>query len=223
MIKILENIVSTKDISKIKKLLKQGHFTPGKDTAGWAAKSVKTNDQWHADSEYSDEVFSILSQALLSHPHFSAFTYAKDIAPFLISQSQKGNGYGSHVDDALMGHQHIMRSDLSCTIFLDSPDNYTGGELTIDMGTTTLKYKLPIGSAIIYPSTYLHRVEPVTEGSRLVAVTWLESYVRNAEQREILSDLDEARREVMKSQGKTTAFDKISKTHSNLLRLWSNT
>lgn len=223
MIKILDNVLSTQDIAEIKKLLALGHFTSGKDTAGWAAKSVKTNEQWRADSEQTDKVSNILGQALLSHPHFSAFSYAKDIAPFLISQSQKGNGYGNHVDDALMGHQHIMRSDLSCTIFLESPENYIGGDLAIDIGTTTLKYKLPIGSAIIYPSTYLHRVEPVTQGSRLVAVTWLESYVRSAEQREILSDLDEARREIIQSQGKSTAFDKISKTHANLLRLWSNT
>ncbi|WP_413694178.1 Fe2+-dependent dioxygenase [Psychromonas sp. KJ10-2] len=141
----------------------------------------------------------------------------------MISQSQHSGGYGDHVDDALMGSEAILRSDLSCTLFLSNPDDYQGGELVFSFGAQQLSYKLPAGHAIIYPSTSLHRVNPVTEGVRHVGITWLESYIRHADQREVLQDLDNARREIMKTQGKSNAFDKISKSHANLLRLWAET
>jgi len=223
MITILENVLKTEDLSVIHQMLKQGQFYAGAETAGWAAKSVKTNQQWQAEPELEAEVTNILTTHLVTHPQFSTSTYAKKLAPFLISQSQHSGGYGNHVDDALMGTDSILRSDLSCTLFLSDPNDYEGGELVFSFGAEQLSYKLPAGHAIIYPSTSLHQVTPVTKGVRHVGVTWLESYIRHSEQREVLKDLDSARRDIMKDQGKNSAFDKISKSHANLLRLWAET
>jgi len=223
MITILENVLSAQELQQIHKMLQQGQFHAGSETAGWAAKSVKKNLQWYAQPELEAELSNTVTTKLVTHPEFSTTTYAKKIAPFLFSVSKDAGGYGDHVDDALMGAESIIRSDISCTVFLSDPEDYEGGELVFSLGAEKLSYKLPAGQAIIYPSTTLHRVEPVTKGERRVAVTWLESYVRSVEKREILNDLDLARRHIMSSQGKNTSFDQISRSHANLLRLWAET
>lgn len=223
MITILENVISKKELSLIHATLDLGQFFSGLETAGWAAQSVKKNQQWYADPELEAELSNKLTTKLVSHSQFTTTTYAKKISPFLFSESRDSGGYGDHIDDALMGAESILRSDLSCTVFLSDPDEYCGGELIFSIGAEKLSYKLKAGQAIIYPSTTLHRVDPVTEGTRRVGVIWLESYVRSAEKREILNDLDLARRNIMSAQGKNVAFDQISKSHSNLLRLWAET
>ncbi|MGX9418738.1 Fe2+-dependent dioxygenase [Vibrio sp. WJH972] len=223
MIKILKNVISYDQIQNLDLLIQDGTFHSGKNTAGWAAQSIKNNQQWSARPEQEAELSAYLTSLLTSHPEFATTTYGKRIAPFLVSESQDSGGYGNHVDDALMGAETIIRSDISCTIFLSDPTDYIGGELVINLSGQELSYKLPLGHAIVYPSTTLHRVNPVTTGVRRVGVTWLESYVRSAEDREVLNDLDLARRDIMKSQGKCAAFDQISKAHANLLRRWSDT
>ena len=108
------------------------------------------------------------------------------------------------------------------TIFLNAPEDYDGGELVMELGGAEIKYKLPAGAAIFYPSNTLHRVAEVTRGQREVAVTWVQSVVRSPEQREILFDIDKVRRSVFKEKGKTREFDLLSKAHANLMRLWSD-
>ena len=223
MITILENVLSEDELKQIHQTLSRGTFHVGDETAGWAAKSVKKNLQWYADPELETDLSNTMTTKLVTHPDFATTTYAKKIAPFLFSESKDSGGYGNHVDDALMGADSIIRSDISCTIFLSEPKDYSGGELVFSIGAQALSYKLSAGQAIIYPSTTLHRVEPVTEGVRSVAVTWLESYVRDTEKRGILGDLDLARRNIMTTQGKNSAFDQVSRSHANLLRLWAET
>ncbi len=223
MITILENVLSEDELKQIHQTLNRGTFHAGDETAGWAAKSVKKNLQWYADPELETDLSNTMTTKLVTHPDFATTTYAKKIAPFLFSESKDSGGYGNHVDDALMGADSIIRSDISCTIFLSDPKDYSGGELVFSIGAQALSYKLSAGQAIIYPSTTLHRVEPVTEGVRSVAVTWLESYVRDTEKRGILGDLDLARRNIMTTQGKNSAFDQVSRSHANLLRLWAET
>lgn len=223
MITILKNVLSKEELIYINSVIDSGQFYPGAETAGWAAQSVKNNLQWRSTPNQEEELSVQLTHILVSHTEFATSTYAKTVAPFLFSESRDSGGYGNHVDDALMGAKTIIRSDMSCTVFLNNPEDYSGGELVMDLGGTELSYKLPMGHAIIYPSTTLHRVEPVTKGVRRVGVTWLESYIRHSEQRNILNDLDFARRDVMKVQGKSVAFDKISQAHANLLRCWAET
>ena len=126
--------------------------------------------------------------------------------------------YGRHTDNAMMGGQ--WRSDVSFTIFLTPPEAYEGGHLVVEGASFEQKYRLKSGHAIAYPSSTLHRVDPITEGSRWAIVGWVQSWIRDPAQREMLYDLDTARRAIFDNQGKTNEFDLISKTMTNLLRTW---
>jgi PKHD-type hydroxylase len=141
--------------------------------------------------------------------------------PLTFSRYAPGMEYGNHVDDAIMAGDPPLRSDISVTLFLAPPEDYDGGELVLDSHGGEEAYKLPAGHAIIYPSTALHRVAPVTHGTRDVAIGWIQSLVREAAKREILFDLDTARRSIFAAQGKSADFDRLSLSYSNLLRLWS--
>jgi PKHD-type hydroxylase len=142
------------------------------------------------------------------------------IAPPLLSATGPGEGYGAHVDDPVMGGDKPLRTDLSLTLFLSPPDAYEGGDLVLESAAGVERVKLPAGDAFLYPSTVLHRVEPVQSGERLVAVTWVQSRVRDPGAREILFDLDRARRAVFAAEGKSETFDLVAGCHANLLRRW---
>lgn len=223
MIIRLADVLNQAQQDELKQFLAIGQFEAGTLSAGWTARGVKQNEQWHADSEQMAALNDWLTARLAEHPEFAGATYAKYTAPFICSRSQNGGHYGDHIDDALMGGEQITRSDISCTIFLSDPDEYEGGDLVMDFGGETLRFRLPAGHAIVYPSTTLHRVEPVTAGCRTVAVSWIESYVRDAGKREVLRDIDQARRAIMDSEGKSAAFDKLCRSHANLLRMWAET
>jgi PKHD-type hydroxylase len=115
-----------------------------------------------------------------------------------------------------------MRSDISFTLFLDEPESYDGGELVMETSAGESAVKGPAGSVFLYPSTTLHRVAKLNSGVRRVCVGWLQSHVRSADQREILFDLDTARRSLFKASGKTAEFDLMSKSVANLLRMWAD-
>lgn len=223
MIIQLSQVLNTQQLTAINTLIDQGQFEDGKKTAGWHAKQVKNNQQWQATDLLTKELNQKLSSALGGHPEFASATYPKYMQPFMVSESSDGAHYGNHVDDALMGNDSILRTDISCTIFLSDPDSYTGGDLTMDLYGESLSFKLAAGNALLYPSTSLHRVTPVTKGCRRVALTWIESYIRETSQREILHDLDCARKDILATSGKTASFDQVSKSHANLLRRWALT
>lgn len=223
MITKLPQVLSAQQISSIIQLVEHGDFIDGKSTAGWHAKAVKTNRQWQGEPELNEQIQQGMQGALTQHPLFSGATYAKSMMPFIISESTLGGGYGNHIDDALMANDTVLRTDISCTVFLTPPEDYEGGELVMNLSGMEMAFKLNAGDAIIYPSTTLHRVNPVTSGSRQVALTWIESHIPQASQREMLFDLDTARKDIMEHQGKTDAFDRITKTHANLLRQWAMT
>jgi PKHD-type hydroxylase len=223
MITKLPQVLSTQQVSSILQLIEHGDFINGKSTAGWHAKEVKKNLQWQGEPELNEQIQQGMQGALTQHPQFSGAAYAKSMMPFIISESTLGGGYGNHIDDALMAHETVLRTDISCTVFLTPPQDYEGGELVMNLSGMEMAFKLNAGDAIIYPSTTLHRVNPVTSGSRKVALTWIESHIPQASQREILFDLDCARKDIIEQHGKTNAFDRITKTHANLLRQWAMT
>jgi len=223
MIKVLSNVLTEQQVQEVTQLLKNGEFVDGKTTAGRYAKSVKQNLQWQADGESMERVNQFVTGILAKHPDFASLCYPKYLAPFLISKSQHNGHYGQHVDDALLISDSVTRSDLSCTVFLCNPDEYEGGELCFDYHGLALSYKLNAGDVIIYPSTTLHEVKPVSKGCRTVAVSWIESYVRDVEKREILFDLDQSRQQIFAESGKSNTFDLLSKSHANLLRRWAET
>lgn len=192
-------------------------FRDGKATAGWYAREVKNNLQAAPGAE-ADRIIARLQEALLAHGVFTAAARPKAITTLLLSRYEPGMEYGLHVDDAIMAGQ---RADLSFTYFLSPRDSYDGGELMIDSGMGEDAVALDAGQLILYPSSTLHRVNPILRGVRLAAVGWVRSFVRATEHREILFDLEVALREVHQREGKTALFDKLVKTRSNLLRLWA--
>ena len=133
----------------------------------------------------------------------------------MFTKSLQGMKYGRHIDNAYMS---TGRADLSFTIFLNEKDKYSGGELLIEGLNSEDKFKLDSGAIIIYPSTYLHSVQEIISGERIVVVGWIESYVRSIEEREYLFDLDAGARSLLARHGRSDELDLIFKSYSNLLR-----
>jgi PKHD-type hydroxylase len=223
MILCIADVLTAKDLDAINSALHTAKFVDGKTTAGWHARLVKHNTQLQDDGSAAvQHLKASISQALQRNTLFQMAVMPKVIRETLFSRYDSGMSYGSHVDNAVMGQSELMRSDVSLTLFLSQPETYDGGELVIESSQGEQGYKLPAGSMIVYPSTTLHRVEPVTSGSRLAAVTWVQSLVRDSAQREILFDLDTARQILFEKSGKTSEFDLISKSYANLLRQWAS-
>lgn len=220
MIVCIDSLLEPSDLVTIHQLLERAEFVDGGATAGTFAKVVKHNEQLKSDTDTAQKVRNIIQQKLLDRPLFQAVARPKAMRPLLISRYTPGMAYGWHTDNAVMGDRPLHRSDISLTVFLSDPSAYEGGELVIDTSLGEQSFKLPAGSAVVYPSTCLHQVTEVTAGTRLAAVTWVQSQVRSAHHREILFDLDTVRRSLFEQYGKTTEFDLLSKAYANLLRQW---
>ena len=187
----------------------------GKRTAGNHAAKVKNNLQLRRDSDLSIKFSDLITKKILNEELIKSFALPKKIHGTIFSKSRSGMKYGRHIDNAYMSSG---RADLSFTIFLNSKDNYEGGELSIESFNSEEKFKLNAGEIIIYPSTYLHSVEEVVDGERLVFIGWIESYVKSIEEREYLFDLDAAARSLLAKYGRSNEVDLIFKSYSNLLR-----
>lgn len=220
MIVEIKDVISSEELKIILNSLESAEFVDGKITAGWHAKLVKDNTQLDKKSQKAVELSNIVINALNRHPLVQAAALPKQIHSLLFSRYQEGMSYGSHVDNAFMGKPHFWRSDVSFTLFLSSPTSYDGGELVIEGATKEDSYKLEAGSAILYPSSSLHRVGAIASGTRLVAVGWIQSLIRDPAKRELLFDLDTVRRSIFAKEGKSLEFDLLCKTYSNLLRIW---
>ena len=216
MILAIADILSAAEVAEVRAGLAKATFVDGKATAGWSARLVKSNLQASEGPEL-DHVRALVESRLAEHAVFVLATRPKAIIGPLFSRYAPGHAYGTHVDDALLGG---VRSDVSFTLFLSSPDSYEGGELVIDTPTGEEAFKLDAGSLVAYPATALHRVAAVTRGERVVAAGWVRSYVRDAGKRELLFDLDTARRRLFDREGKTAEADLLAKCAANLLRLW---
>ena len=216
----IPQVLNAEELQQINAVLAAAEFVDGKLTAGWHAKAVKNNQQLKAAVPEAKDLKQKVRSALLRNPLFQAAVRPRNIHTLLFSRYGEGMSYGRHTDNAMMGGQAFHRSDVSFTLFLNDPDDYDGGELVIEGADDERTYKLEAGMAIAYPSSTLHRVEPVTRGTRLVTVGWVQSLVRDPAQREVLFDLETARRSLFAKQGKTDEFDLISKSLSNLLRTW---
>ena len=212
----IPDVLSADELRDVRSQLAQAEFVDGKTTAGWYAQQVKNNQQL-AGAHPSLE--SRVKTALSQHPLFQVAVRPKHVHNLRFSRYGQDMAYGTHADNAMMGR---YRSDVSFTLFLSEPQDYGGGELVIEGADDEQAYKLNQGGAIAYPSSTLHRVDPVTSGVRLVAVGWVQSWVRDPAQREILFELDTVRRSLFAQHGKTNEFDLLSKNVANLLRRWAD-
>ena len=214
---VIGDILKADDLASVRKALANVHFIDGKETAGFAARRVKDNQQADASDRSLDAIRALVAKRIMDNDLFRLAVRPKQLSGLLFSRYEPGMQYGVHVDDALM---QGMRTDVAFTLFLDEPADYDGGDLVIETPGGDDEIKLPPGSMVAYPATTLHRVAQVTRGHRHVVAGWARSFVRDPAQRELLFDLDTARRTLFSRDGKSAEFDLISKSLANLMRMW---
>lgn len=213
----LDNILNRDDLKRIHEMLPSIEFEDGKATAGWAAKAVKNNLQAHVASH--QDLQQLIKQRLMQHPMFGLAAMPARLSSLILSKYEPRMAYGLHMDDALMELGRI-RTDLAFTIFISDPESYEGGELTLDDDSMARTYKLAAGSAILYSASYLHGVTPVSSGARFAIVGWVQSLVRDNQQRQILYDLSLVRQSLHAKDAASADFARVSRSTGNLLRMW---
>ena len=211
------NVLAADEIKTVAAALKRARFEDGRASAGFAAREVKRNRQADGSDRSLETIRALIAERIINNEVFRLAARPKALSTLLLSRYEKGMRYGSHVDDPLIDG---MRADVAFTLFLSDPKSYTGGELIIESVGGEETVKLPAGSLVAYPATSLHRVAEVSRGTRLAAVGWARSLVRDPARRELLFELDTARRQLFAREGKTAEFDLISKSFANLMRMW---
>lgn len=214
-------LLNPAQVGKLVELLNQGDFIDGKLTAGRAASKVKDNQELAQSPELLQRLYRVIMPTIGHNARFRSAVLPNKVADFIFARYQAGMQYGDHVDDPIMGGGKF-RTDISMTIFLSEPESYEGGELVIRTNFGDQKVKLAAGSAVIYPSSSLHHVAEVIQGERLVALTWIQSFVRNPQQRELLFELDQAREQLMQQQPDAEHTKQVDRSYVNLLRMWSD-
>ena len=214
---LTHQLLNPQEINLLKKnlILKDLPWENGKKTAGNQAAKVKDNLQLDRSSQISKKYTELIEKKILNNVLIKSFALPKRIHGTMFTKSLRGMKYGRHIDNAFMSSG---RADLSFTIFLNEKDKYSGGELLIEGLNSADKFKLDAGGIIIYPSTYLHSVQEVISGERIVVVGWIESYIKSIEEREYLFDLDAGARTLLAKHGRSDELDLIFKSYSNLLR-----
>ena len=220
MLASIDHLISAQNLATIRQLLDDSSFVDGKLSAGSIAQLAKNNQEMSAHSAHMSQLNELVMGNLVRHPKYRAVVWPKRIAAPFYARYETGMSYGEHVDDPIMGQGDVYRTDVSITIFLSEPDEYEGGELTIQDSYGSTQIKLPAGSAVMYPSQSRHFVAEVTSGTRLVAVTWAQSTVRDPAKREILYDLNQARELLFKQDPDSAAAKKVSASFNNLVRRW---
>jgi PKHD-type hydroxylase len=221
----IPGVLTTAQVAQLRQALDAADWTDGRETVGAQGAKVKRNQQLPDASPLRHELGTLVQAALARHPLFHAATLpARQLLP-RFNRYQGGGEYGFHVDGAVMalpdGSQ--LRSDISCTVFLNEPDDYDGGELVVSDTYGEHAVKLPAGDAIVYPSSSLHRVTPVTRGARLAAFFWVQSLVRDVAHRRTLFELDQAISRLRAVDADEVAQLQLTGVYHNLLREWSET
>jgi PKHD-type hydroxylase len=222
MVITIPDLLTPTQLEALCSVLRQGEFVDGKLSAGNDARQSKKNLELGADAERFDALNNVVMTALVQHPSYLQTALPARISAPIYARYLAGMEYGGHIDDPIMGAPGARyRSDISISIFLNAPEEYDGGELCIETATGSQVYKLAAGSALLYPSTCYHSVTPVTSGERLVAVTWVQSHIRRADQREILLQLDQARA-LLSADNNAESYRKVNLCYANLFRMWAD-
>lgn len=218
----LEKVIDTAQLDVIGQALKQALFVDGKLSAGVRARRVKNNREIDKHSQEAAYLQKIIMGNLQAHSAFRSAALPHRVATPLLARYEPGMTYGEHIDDPIMGESVRFRCDVACTVFLNGPDLYDGGELVIRTSFGEHAVKLAAGDAVLYPASSLHHVAPVTRGERLVAVTWVHSMIREAHKRELLYELSLAREQLMASSPEALETTQVDHTYVNLVRMWAD-
>lgn len=224
----IENVLSKAEVQEFRSVLANSDWRDGVETAGTLAKHVKRNLQLDDESAQAIQLGNIILRKLARNPQFISAALPNKIYPPKFNCYQNGGTYGVHVDSAIMqipNSAMSVRSDLSATLFLAEPDEYEGGELQIESPFGIQSVKLEAGDMVLYPSSSLHQVTPVTKGARIASFFWIQSMVQSETDRTMLYDLDMSIQELTAlDEGRNpAALVKLTGIYHNLLRRWATT
>ena len=217
----IPGLLNEAQLEKIHELLGQARFQDGRLTAGMAASKVKNNEELAVEPELLQRLYRVVMASVGHSAVFRSAVLPARVADFIFARYQPGMRYGDHVDDPIMGQGPKFRTDVSMTLFLNPPEAYDGGELVIRTSFGDQAVKLPAGHAVVYPSASVHRVAEVTRGERMVALTWIQSFVRDAARRELLYELDQAREHLLRTDPESDVTKNVDRSYVNLLRMWA--
>ena len=219
---VLQQVLELADLNRVRSELAGFAWKPGKRTAGAAARGVKENLQADGADTRVQALERFVVEALRRHPLFEIAARPARLSRLLFSRYEPGMTYGAHTDDALMGPvDDKLRTDLAFTLFLSERASYDGGALVVQSAPGEQEIALEAGDAILYPAGSIHHVAPVTRGVRLAAVGWVQSFVADAAQREVLFDLSVARARLAEAGAARDELLMLDKSISNLLRMWA--
>ena len=219
----IPSVLNRNQLDTVRQLLADAAFVDGKLSAGAAAKRVKHNQELDKRAQQMEILNNIVMGSLVQHATYRAGALPLHVASPFYARYTPGMSYGDHLDDPIMGTDGVLyRSDIAITVFLNDPEKYDGGELVIRTAFGSNEVKLPAGDAVMYPSSSLHHVNPVTRGERLVAVTWVQSLVRDPARRELLYELHQAREKLLKISPDAEETAQVNTAYMNLIRMWGD-
>ena len=219
----IPNVLAPEEVAQIRQRLDAADWTDGRETVGSQGAQVKHNEQLPDASPLKAVLASVVLAALKRSPLFFAAALPLKYLPPRFNRYSGGGTYGFHVDGAVMNlaNGEQLRSDISCTLFLSDPDEYDGGELIISDTYGEHEVKLPAGDLIVYPSSSLHKVNPVTRGARVASFFWVQSMIRDDVQRRLLWEMDTSIERLRQTNGDADAVLQLTGVYHNLLRRWS--
>ena len=227
MLVIIPAVLSKSQVIECREMLASTQWIDGQSTAGHLAKNCKHNLQLPQTDPIGIEIGRFIEARLADNSLFTAATLPNKIFPPMFNCYQQGGTFGAHVDNAIRrinpnAHSSMqIRTDVSATLFLSEPDSYQGGELVIQDTYGEQRVKLAAGDMVIYPSTSLHHVTPVTQGQRLASFFWIQSLIRQDDQRRILFDLDCSIQALTAADPEQPELVRLAGVYHNLLRQWS--
>ena len=226
MLIAVPDLLSPAEVADIRAIIDAAEWIDGNATSGHQSALAKHNEQLPEDGDAAKQAGRLILEALGRSPIFFASALPLKIYPPLFNRYGTGQEFDTHVDNAIRlkrGSDFRIRSDLSITVFLEASEDYDGGELLVEDHYGVQRIKLPAGHAVVYPSSSLHRVTPITRGRRVASFFWLQSMVRDAEKRRTLFDLDRAVQRLTGSLGgKDRSVIELTGVYHNLLRLWAD-
>jgi len=222
MLLTIPAVFDTDKLVNIRDMLGKTQFVDGKKSAGALAQRVKHNMEMQANRQQTEYLDHLIMGTLANSVMFRDAVLPHQVAQPVFARYTAGMQYGNHIDDPIMGGTGAQfRTDVAVTVFLNAPHEYDGGDLVINTTFGEQRVKLNAGDVVIYPASSLHRVEQVTHGERLVAVTWIQSLVRDPAKRELLYELSLARNKLLAEQPDSDTAKQVDHTYVNLVRMWS--
>ncbi|HEY7351526.1 MAG TPA: Fe2+-dependent dioxygenase [Terriglobales bacterium] len=221
----IPDVLTAAQVSEARQLFEKTDWVDGRVTAGHQSSRVKDNMQLPEGSPVARQLGEMVLNALGQNPLFVTAALPLRVFPPLFNRYQGGQSFGTHVDNAIRpvtGTPHRIRTDLSATLFFSGPEDYAGGELVVEDTYGTHSVKLPAGHMILYPSTSLHHVRPVTRGARIASFFWIQSMVRDDGERSLLFDLDMAIQRINRETPDNPAAVQLTGVYHNLLRRWAD-